>query len=164
MANAVTRSGAARSEAWETTLRTLLWLLLGGWVGSWAAFGLVVAPTVFREIPDVAGRLIGPVLGALHLYGGAAGLLLALVGMGLSRSRLLVGLPLVMGLVCLISHFGVSGAIAEARDGAFGPAGTEAAASRFRQLHQISMGLYLAVSAAAVLLVGLHARADARRA
>ncbi len=52
----------------ETTLRTALWLLLGGWVGSWACFGLVVVPAAFQVLPstELAGKLVGPVLGTLR--------------------------------------------------------------------------------------------------
>ena len=32
----------------STALRSVLWLLLGGWVGAWMLFGAVVAPTLFR--------------------------------------------------------------------------------------------------------------------
>ena len=35
-----------------TLLRAALWLVLGGWVGSWACFGLVVAPNAFRVLPS----------------------------------------------------------------------------------------------------------------
>lgn len=142
--------------------RTALWLLLGGWVGSWASFGLVVAPAVFSGAPESAGAVIGPVLTALHLYGGVAGL--ALAGLALARGRggLLVILPLLMSAVCFVSHFGVSSAIAEMGHRAFGPDASPEAAHRFNQLHRISVGLFLGVGAAALVLVGLHARADAR--
>ena len=31
----------------QTALRTALWLLLGGWFGSWGLFGLVIARVTF---------------------------------------------------------------------------------------------------------------------
>jgi hypothetical protein len=144
--------------------RTLLWLLLGGWVGSWASFGLVVVPAVFRGAPESAGEVIGPVLAGLHLYGGMAGIALAGLAWARGRGRLLIFLPLVMSAACFASHFGVSGRISELRDRAFGETASPEAALRFNQLHRVSMGLFLGVSGASVLLVGLHARADAREA
>ena len=85
---------------WELLLRSTLWLTLGAWIGAWLLFGAVVAPTAFRVLPstEVAGSLVGPVLEALHLYGAAAGALLALVTVALGRGPLLIVLPLLMGL------------------------------------------------------------------
>lgn len=144
--------------------RTALWLLLGGWVGSWASFGLVVAPAVFSGAPESAGAVIGPVLAALHLYGGVAGLALAGLAWVRGRGRLLVILPLAMAAVCFVSHFGISSAIAETGQLAFGPDANAAAAHRFNQLHRVSVALFLGVGGAALLLLALHARADAREA
>jgi hypothetical protein len=144
--------------------RTALWLLLGGWVGSWASFGLVVAPAVFSGAPEDAGAVIGPVLAALHLYGGAAGIALAGLAWSRERGSLLVVLPLLMSAVCFVSHFGVSGEIAEVGDQAFGAAGDVEAATRFNQLHRVSVWLFLLVGLASLGLLGLHAHADAREA
>jgi hypothetical protein len=69
-----------------------------------------------------------------------------------------------MAAVCFVSHFGVSSAIAEMGQQAFGPDASPEAARRFNQLHRISVGLFLAVGAAALALVGLHAREDAQEA
>lgn len=149
----------------DVASRTLLWLLLGGWVGSWACFGIVVAPVAFRVLPttEVAGQLVGPVLTQLHLYGAVAGVAISGLGWLLRRGRLAVILPLLMAAACLYSQFGVSAEIAEIRDRAFGPSGSEALAARFTHLHRVSIGIYLAVSAASLLLVGLHAHADTPR-
>lgn len=144
--------------------RTLLWLLLGGWMGSWASFGLVVVPAVFRGAPESAGDVIGPVLAGLHLYGGVAGIALAGLAWARGRGRLLVLLPLLMSAACFASHFGVSGQIAELGDRAFGEAASPEAAVRFNQLHRLSVGLFLLVGGASMTLVGLHAHADAREA
>ena len=149
----------------STLLRSLLWLALGGQVGAWLLFGLVLAPTAFRVLPstELAGTVIGPVLSALHLYGAAAGLGLACLAASMQRGRLRVGLPLVMALACLYSQFGVSAEISEIRNLAFGPEGNADAAARFNQLHQISMAIYVAVGVAALALVALHAYTDASR-
>jgi hypothetical protein len=117
--------------ALRVALRTALWLLLGGWVGSWGLFGLVVA---------------GIGLGALAAL--------------LDRGMLRIALPLVLAAACAYSQFGVSAEIAEIRDGAFGPTGSVGGASRWNALHQLSIGIYLAVSAGALALVGLHAASD----
>lgn len=148
----------------QTALRTALWLLLGGWLGSFGLFGLVIARTVFLVLPstELAGRVVAPVLTSLHLYGAAAGVALAALALALGRGGLRVGLPLVMAAACLYSQFVVSAEIADLRSLAFGPEGNEAAAARWTELHRLSMGIFLAVSAGVVALVGLHARSDAR--
>ena len=63
----------------QTALRTCLWLLLGGWFGSYLLFGAVIAPTAFAVLPStqLAGDLVGPVLMKLNLYGVFAGIALA---------------------------------------------------------------------------------------
>ena len=146
-----------------TALRAALWLLLGGWVGSWGCFGLVVAPVAFRVLPttELAGELVGPVLAALHLYGLGAGLALAPLARALGRSPLLMLLPLVMAAACAFTHFWLSARIAAIRPLAVGPEGSLEMAARFTQMHQLSMTIFVVVSAAAVVLVLLHAQADA---
>ena len=148
----------------EAGLRALLWLLLGGWVGVWLFFALVVAPTAFRVLPstEVAGGLIRPVLAALHLYGGGAGIALAALAWRLGRSHPAVWLPLAMSALCLFSQLGVSAEIEEIRELAFGPGGSVEIAARFHLLHRLSMGIYTAVGVAGLVLVAIHARADAR--
>ncbi len=151
------------SGASGTLLRSLLWLLLGGWVGSWSLFGLVIAPTAFRVLPsaEMAGTLVGPVLTSLHLYGAIAGAALALLAWAMGRGRLRVALPLLLAAACLYSQFGVSGEIAEIRDLAFGPEGSAEVAARWNLLHRISVGIFRVVSAGALWLVVLHAGSDA---
>lgn len=145
----------------STALRSGLWLLLGGWLGAWILFALVVAPVTFSTIPaESAGALVGPVLTALHLYGAAAGLALALLARVQGRGPWLVLLPGVMALICLISHFGVTAEIDRIHPLAFGPEGSPEAAARFWRLHGISMALYTAVGLLAFVLLVLHARAE----
>jgi len=148
--------------ALRVALRTALWLLLGGWVGSWGLFGLVVAPTAFQALPstEIAGTLVGPILTSLHLYGVVAGIGLGALAALLDRGTLRIALPLVLAAACAYSQFGVSAEIAEIRDGAFGPAGSVGGASRWNALHRLSIGIYLAVAAGALALVGLHAASD----
>jgi hypothetical protein len=146
-------------------LRALSWLLLGGWLGAWVLFAFVVAPTAFRVLPStrIAGQLIAPVLGSLHLYGAGAGVALAALAWGLTRRGWCLWLPLAMSALCAVSHFGVTAQIEAIRPLAFGPAGSPELAARFQLLHRISMGIYTVVGLAGFLLVALHARADAGR-
>jgi len=158
------RSASRSPWLGAAALRSGLWLLLGGQVGAWALFAVVVAPTAFRVLPgaETAGRLIGPVLGALQIYGAIAGVCLAILALALRRGPLLLVLPLLMSVLCLVSQFGVTPAIAEVRDQAFGPGGSEEAAARFAALHRASVFLYGTVGLLALALLGLHAVADAR--
>jgi uncharacterized protein DUF4149 len=144
-------------------LRTALWVLLGWWIGGWALFAFVVAPTAFGVLPtiQVAGRLVAPVLATLHLYGAGAGLALAALAGALSRRGIALWLPLAMSALCLASHFGVTAQIEAIRDLAFGPEGSGEIALRFQHLHRLSMWIYTAVGVGAYALVWVHARADA---
>jgi hypothetical protein len=150
------------SSPTRVILRSALWLLLGGWLGAWALFAIVVAPTAFRALPstELAGAVVGPVLAALHLYGAGAGIALALIARALGRAAMLWVLPLLMSALCLVSHFGVTARIAELSDLAFGPAGSPEAAAHFALLHRVSELLFGTVGMAALALLGLHARAD----
>jgi hypothetical protein len=148
----------------ETLLRGLLWLLLGGWVGSFALFGLVLAPVVFGNFSGAeAGKVIGPVLTALHLYGAGAGLALAVLSWQLGRPRWLVIAPLVLAVLCAFSHFGITGQIETVRPSDFSPDSDPTAAARFAALHAWSMRIFLVISAAIVALTFLHARSDSGR-
>jgi hypothetical protein len=153
--------GAGRT-VWDLFLRSALWLALGIWIGAWLLFGVVVAPTAFRVLPstEVAGSLVGPILEALHLYGAAAGGALALLAFFLRRGPVLIALPLLMGAVCLYSHFGISAELAEIRHLAFGPGGDPESAARFTHLHRLSLTLFTSLGAAAVVLLVLHAWSD----
>jgi hypothetical protein len=146
-------------------LRIALWLLLGGWFGSWACFGLVVAPTAFRVLPStaVAGQLVGPVISALHVYGIAAGLLLALLARSLGRRPWLVLLPVVAAALTAWSELVVTPEIAALRSLAFGPEGNPESAGRFQHLHQLSMLIFVGVGFVTLLLAAGHVAADTPR-
>ena len=152
-------------RAASAPIRAALWLTLGGWIGAWLLFGLVVAPTAFRVLPSaqVAGTLIGPVLEALQLFGSAAGLLLASVAWLLGRGVARRVLPLAMSAACLYSQFGLSAEIAEIRDATIDPQGSEVLAARFAYLHRLSVSIFLCVGISALILAGLHVRDDAAR-
>ncbi|MDJ0852304.1 MAG: DUF4149 domain-containing protein [Myxococcota bacterium] len=143
-------------------VRAALWVLLGGWLGAWCLFAFSVAPTAFRSLPsDAAGMVVGPVIAALHLYGSAAGVLLALLARALRRGPWQQVVPLVMAGLCLFSEFWVTAQIDAVRDAAFGPDANAEALQRFGRLHGLSMGLYTAVGLLAFVLTGLHAHSDA---
>jgi hypothetical protein len=139
-------------------------MLLGGWFGAYLAFGAIIAPTAFAVLPttEIAGSLIAPVLTKLHLYGALAGLPLALVSRSLGRGRLLVAIPIILSLICLYSHFGLSLEMAAIRDLSFGPGGNPDSAARFDLLHRTSRGLFVGMGAAITLLIVLNAKADAK--
>ncbi|MCH2169431.1 hypothetical protein MK489_01495 [Myxococcota bacterium] len=143
-------------------LRSLLWLILALWFGSFVAFP-ALAVLAFRILPstEVAGTLVSPVLMALHLYGFVAGLLVAGLGRALGRGRILWLGPLVLSAVCLYSELAVTGEMAKIRDQVFGAQGNLEAATRFNALHQFSMILFTCVALGTGVLVLLHARADA---
>jgi hypothetical protein len=147
-----------------TALRTCLWLLLGGWFGSYLLLGAVIAPTAFTMLPstDLAGKFMGSVLTKLHIYGASAGIALALVSKSLGRGPVLVTVPIVLSAICLYSHFGVSAQLAEIRILAFGPDGTADVATRFGELHRRSLSIFIGIGIAVTVLIGFHARADSQ--
>ena len=157
---------SAPGGARDLALRCALWVVLGGWNGAWALFAFVVARVAFTALPttQLAGKVVAPVLAALHLYGGAAGVALALVGWALGRGRAAVLLPLALSALCLTSHFAVTSEIEAIRDLVFGPGGSQELAARFQRLHALSMGIYTVVGVGAYALLWLHVRADAERA
>ena len=148
----------------ETAVRTVRWLLLGGWFGSWALFAFVIAPLAFRVLPgvEVAGTLVSPLLRTLHLYGLAAGLGLFAIAFSKSAPRSLLVLPLVLAGLCAVTEFGVTAAITDIRPSTFGAGTQEDAAGKFSQLHMLSRGLFATILIGSGVLIGLHAREDAR--
>jgi hypothetical protein len=149
----------------QTFLRTVLWMSLGIWVGSWAFFAFVVSRIAFQILPgDVAGNLAGLLLEILHFGGAAAALVAAAAAAALGRRGWVIALPLGLALICLISELWISPGIAAVRPSTIGEASTLASGERFRFLHRLSIGLFLAVHFASVILIGLHARLDARLA
>ena len=104
---------------WALALNSLL---LGVWLGGWTLFAFVVAPIAFRTLASSAdaGRLVGPVLDFLHIYGMVAGVSMACLAAFGRQTRLRILLPLVLAGICATSQFGVTGAIDEIRPAAFG--------------------------------------------
>jgi hypothetical protein len=143
-------------------LRPVLWTVLGAWLGALLLFGGVFVRVVFQTVPDpdVAGHLVGRMLGPLQLAGAAAGLLLAALGGALRRGVLAVVLPLLLSGAALLNHFSVSPAVARIRltDPAAGPD----VGLRFSRLHHLSVLLFSTVAVGAVLLALLHGLREAR--
>jgi len=148
----------------DVTLRSLLWLTLGGWIGASSYFALVVALEAFRVLPtsELAGEVVDAVYTPLQLFGVGAGIVLAGVATALRRSRWLRIHPLVLSSLCFISHFGITARLDELRDGAFGATPQAAASAEFWRLHGASMGIHTVVLLGAVWLLVLHVRADVR--
>jgi hypothetical protein len=118
--------------------------------------------TAFEVVPDpdVAGQLVGRVLGPLQVAGIVVGLGLAALGGWLGRGPLAVGLPTLLALLCAANHFGVAPAVA-AIDLA-DPAAGAGDGARFARLHQLSVWLYLATAGGALVLAALHAARELR--
>ena len=148
----------------DTALRSTLWLLLGGWVGAWVLFAFGVSTTAFRVLPstELAGQVVGPLLAWLHLYGAAAGAVLAVVSLALGRGPLLTGVPVLLAAICIYSELGVTSEIDAIRGQAFGPEATVEATERFGALHQRSLALFGAVGIGAIGLVVAHSRYDSK--
>jgi hypothetical protein len=127
-----------------------------------ALFGLVLARVVFQVVPDadVAGHLVGRVLGPLQVCGAAIGLALAALAVGLRRGRLAVALPLVLAGICLVNHFGVTPRVAEFQ--VSDPNAAPGTALRFARFHELSVLLFGITAAGALLLAGIHALAESR--
>jgi sirohydrochlorin ferrochelatase len=128
-------------------------------------FGAVVARAAFEVIPspEVAGHLVGHVLGPLQLAGAGAGVALAALGGSLHRGRIAVILPLLLAVACLVNHFGVSPAVAEIRLARIADSGSDPGlAQRFARLHFLSVSLFMVTAAGALALAVVHALAEAR--
>jgi len=146
-------------------IRSALWMSLGVWVGSWAFFAFVVSRIAFQVLPgDIAGDLAGSLLTVLHWGGAAAAVIAAGAAAALGRRGWPIALPMGLALICVVSELWLSPEIAAVRPSTFGEASSVLTGERFRLLHRLSLGLFLAVHFATIVLIGLHARLDARLA
>jgi hypothetical protein len=146
-------------------LRAARWLVLGGWVGSWGLFALAVAPTAFRVLmgAEEAGRLVGPLLHDLHLYGLVAGVALAVIARLERRPVAFWVVPLVLGALCAITEYGVTSSIAGIRPHELGLHSAPGAAGQFALLHRISQLIFGLVWLGTIGLVVANAREDVAR-
>lgn len=134
---------------------------MGTWVGSWAFFAFVVSRIAFQVLPgDIAGDLAGSLLTILHYGGAGAALVAAAAAIGLGRRGWSVGFPLLLAILCLASEFWLSPEVAAVRPSTLGEHNTVESQQRFRILHGLSLGLFMAIHLASLILVGLYARRD----
>jgi len=142
-----------------------LWLPLGGWLGALVLFAGVVAPAAFRVLPsrELAGDLVGRILPALHGYGIAAGLWLAILGGALRRGRLAILIPCVLAGFCALSQLVLVPRIEALRPEVRSLTASPELRARFVRLHGASVALYGATALGASLLALLHARKDAKK-
>ncbi len=132
----------------------LLALCLGVWPGAALLFTFAVAPAIFAlaDRPGEAGEAIAHVLAVLHIGGAcvfsSAGLLAWAHRLG---AWLQIG-PVVLAALCLFSHFGVSGPLAELRER---PAEARTAADQEsqRRLHRISVAVFSIVGVGNLVLL-----------
>ena len=105
---------------------------------------------------------VGPGTGAALARRFAEGYAVAMLARNAERlAELEAEIPAARAYPCDVSD---AAELAAVRPLAFGPEGSVEMAERFGALHRLSMGIYLVVSAAALGLLCLHARADARAA
>lgn len=148
-----------RSALW----RGLLWLSLGSWIGAWGFFAFVVSWLAFRVLPGpVAGDLAGSLLHVLHFAGAGAALVVAIALWALGQRGAVLALPILLATASVASELVISPEVASLRPSTLGAASTEETQTRFRLLHRISLGLFLAVHAASVGLLGWVAWLDPR--
>ena len=146
----------------STLLRFLEFFSLGTWVGSILFFSAVVAPAAFTVLAsrELAGALVGLVLGRLHLLGIVAGFIyLIAVAIGARSVASLVRpaplLVLAMIVLTFVSQFWVSETMAALRTqmgSVDATPATDALRVSFDRLHRISVRLEMAV-----LVAGLAA-------
>ena len=147
----------------QTVLRTGLWLALGLWIGSWAFFAFVVSRLAFQVLPgDLAGQVAAALLTVLHYGGAASAFVAAGAGVALGRRGWVIGLPVVLGLFCLGTELILSPQVAAVSPISLGPANTVETQQRFRMLHGLSLGLFMAIHLASIALVWGHARLETR--
>jgi Domain of unknown function (DUF4149) len=148
-----------RSALW----RGLLWLSLGSWIGAWGFFAFVVSRLAFQVLPGpVAGDMAGSLLHVLHLQGAAAALVVAASLRALGQRGPVVALPVCLAALSILSELFLSPAVAALRPSTLGAANTEETQTRFMLLHALSLGLFLAIHAASVGLLGWIAWRDPR--
>ncbi len=155
-------------DARGRTLALLQALVLTLWLGAAAFFALVVAPAAFGALPsrELAGAVVGRVLPALCIAGGAVGLtalLLEALGRGSvagSRHRTArVAALCVVAIACGIAQLGVAPRIAALRSELSGPLASLPVTSperiAFGRLHMVSvawLGAAMLGAAAAIAL------------
>ena len=143
-------------------------LVLTLWLGAAAFFALVVAPAAFAALPsrELAGALVGRVLPALFIAGGAVGLIAllleALNGRSSATTRhrnVRIAALCVVSIACGVAQLGVAPRIAALRSELSEPLASLPATSpqriAFGRLHMVSvawLGAAMLAAAAAIAL------------
>ncbi len=154
-------------------LRYLMLLALVVWVGGIIFFSFGVAPVLFAVLPSTAwaGAVINRSLTILHWMGLVSGAVFLLCSIFFSRrSRMAVGLVMLMMALTGISQFGVIPRMEPLRSSlhpaavAAAPAGQEHdkaqanAEAEFNRLHQLSVGMEAATLFCGLLALGSLSR------
>lgn len=136
-------------------------VLLAAWLGAVVLFGAVVAPAAFATLPSraLAGAVVGRVLPALFISGGAVGLALV-TGQLLrasGRGRSIAGGVLVLS--CAISHLVIGARLSTLRQ-AIGPsldalAPDDPRRAMFGRLHALSVAGLGIGTVAAIAALGM---------
>lgn len=146
-------------------------LLLSAWLGAGVLFAAVVAPAAFSALPSrtLAGAVVGRVLPVLFV----AGIIVALLGIGLDRARS-AALPRVrraalvlVAVSCAVAQFGIAPRIERVRGEIDGPieqlARDDPRRIAFGRLHAYSvawLGFAMLGAAAAVVLASMAPNAQ----
>ena len=131
-------------------------VILAFWVGAMWATGYLVVPELFQQLPTA--QMAGSMAGALFLLLGRAGLICALILVGLyffiDQAKWRFAVLLLITVLISINLYILTPEIASLRESAGNALqkGTEIY-SRFALLHGIASGLYLLVSLLGLLLV-----------
>jgi hypothetical protein len=135
------------------------------WVGSLWTMGLLIAPMLFRILPDrvLAGAVAGRLFSVVAYLGFAcAACLIVLVFAGSQREakRFLLWLVMAMAALTAIGEFGIQPILAELKEAA-NPLDVMQSELRgqFATWHGIASGLYLLNCGLGGVLVVLHNRA-----
>jgi uncharacterized membrane protein len=152
-------------------LRFVMLLSLVVWIGGIIFFAFVVAPAVFGVLPsrDLAGRVVGRSLGALHWMGIVSGmvyliasLLYARMSSGfahpLAARNVLIALMIVLTMVSLFVVTTKMNALKADMGVIDEVAHSDARRLEFNQVHQWSTRLEIAVLAMGIVVVWLSGK------
>ena len=152
----------------RTLSRFLLILSLVVWIGGIIFFSFVVAPAAFSLLPtqELAGRVVGRSLGALHYVGLICGaiFLLATFLIDLKRAMVLRAAVGLMLLCTAISQFGITPQMQRVRAAVGGSIQAlppqDAGRAAFDRLHRFSVILEGVVLFGGLIVVGILAAED----
>lgn len=146
--------------------RFLILLALVVWVGGIIFFSAVVAPALFSTLPkaELAARVVGVSLTALHFIGIASGALVLLLTFvtAVNHQRAFRALVTLMLLLVAISQFVVMPQMQHIRELVGGSIEAlppkDAGRTAFDRLHQLSVALEGATLVAGLVVIGFASR------